>query len=334
MPDKTTDPRVTLRDIAQAADVSVSTASRALSGAAGISDKVRARIQSVAESLNYAGGAQPLNVTIISNLNVMETGAGEFVQGLMRGIEIGARELGVTLTLNLIGHNGPQLRAPDASVAGYLLLSLQDDEIVSELARHGLPIVIVNGRESQMHVDAIAPANKTGGYLATRHLIDLGHRRILTLAYSARPTIRDRLEGHQKAMHEAGLEDDKDLIIELAAMRTDVTYQVIAERLKRPGGLDFTAIQCCNDASAFGAMTAVREAGLRIPEDISIVGFDDIPTASMASPPLTTIRVDCAHIGTTAVRRLVERLRDPSLPASHTEFAVSLIDRASTGLKA
>jgi DNA-binding LacI/PurR family transcriptional regulator len=139
------------------------------------------------------------------------------------------------------------------------------------------------------------------------------------------------MEGHRKAMTEAGLTDDDALVIELAAMRTAVTYQTVDKRLSRPGGADFTAIQCCNDASAFGAMTALREAGYRIPEDISIVGFDDIPTAGMAAPPLTTIRVDCVHIGVTAVRRLVERLRDPDLPASHTEFAVELIKRASTG---
>lgn len=323
--------RVTLRAISEAAGVSISTASRALSGAGGISPAVRARVQSTAERLNYAGAVGVSTITIVSTLNIMESGAGDFVQALMRGIEREARDLGVALTLNLLGPGrGAAIDTEGASV-GYLLLSMQEEPVIESLTARGLPAVIVNGREPLMRLDSVAPANRTGGYLAARHLVDLGHRRILTLAYSPRPTIRDRLAGHRKAMREAGAVDEDDLVVELSAMRTDIAYSVVRDRLARPGGRDFTAIQCCNDASAIGAMTALLEAGVRVPEDVSIIGFDDIPTAAMTSCPLTTIRVDCEDVGASGVRRLMERIRNPDARTTYTEYAVDLVVRDSTG---
>ena len=114
-------------------------------------------------------------------------------------------------------------------------------------------------------------------------------------------------------------------------VRTDVAYAAVKGRLEQPQGRDFTAIQCCNDASAFGAMTAVMEAGLRIPEDVSIVGFDDIPTASMSSCPLSTVWVECEQLGASAVRRLVERMKAPDALTTYTEYAVRLVVRDSSG---
>jgi DNA-binding LacI/PurR family transcriptional regulator len=322
-------PRVTLREISEAAGVSISTASRALSGAGGISPAVRARVQAAAERLNYAG-ASASTITIVSNLNVMETGAGDFVQALMRGIEREARELGIGLSLSLLGPNPTATPESDSGSTGFLLLSMQDEGVIGRLHESGLPGVIVNGREPRMRLDAVAPANRMGGYLGAQHLIELGHRRILMLAYSPRPTIRDRLAGYRKAMREARIEEAEDLVVELSAMRTDVAYVAVKARLERPGGRDFTAIQCCNDVSAFGAMTALLEAGLRIPEDVSLMGFDDIPTAQMTTVPLTTIRVESEDLGASGVRRLVERIRTPGAPTTYTEYAVTLITRDST----
>lgn len=332
-PSRASAAKVTLREIAEEAGVAISTASRALSGAPGISAVVRARVQSAAEQLNYAGASTAsTTLTIVSNLNVMEVGAGDFVQGLMRGIEKECRDQGIVLSLSLLGPGRPAALdgggpAPD----GYLLLSMQDESVIEYLVRRRVPAVIVNGREPTMRLDAVAPANRAGGYLAARHLLDLGHRRILALAYSPRPTIRDRLSGHTEALREAAVAIEDGLLVELAAMRTDVAYAVVKARLERSGGRDFTAIQCCNDASAFGAMTAILEAGLRVPRDISIVGFDDIPTAAMTSCPLSTIRVDCEGLGANSVRRLVDRIRHRDALTTYTEYAVQLVARESTG---
>jgi len=177
----------------------------------------------------------------------------------------------------------------------------------------------------------VAPANRTGGYLGAHHLIELGHRRILSLAFSPRPTIRDRMAGSRRAMQEAGMGAIDDLSIELQAMRTNLAYQAVKERIEAKGGCDFTSILCCNDACAFGAMAALTESGIGVPAHVSVVGFDDIPTAALNSVPLTTIRVEAEDIGARSVNRLIERIRSQDNLATYTETAVKLVVRDSTG---
>jgi LacI family transcriptional regulator len=132
-------------------------------------------------------------------------------------------------------------------------------------------------------------------------------------------------------MQEAGLETIDDLVIDLEAMRSDLAYAAIKKHIEAKGGTDFTAILCCNDSCAFGAMAALTEAGLSVPGDVSIVGFDDIPTAALNSVPLSTIRVESEDIGARSVSRLIERIRSQDKLATYTETAVKLVVRSSTG---
>ena len=325
--------RVTLRDIADAVGVSISTASRALSGAPGISGDVRLRIQSAAARLNYTGttGALPgiSLISVLTDLHLAEADAGEFNQSVHRGIQRRARELGLTLSMTLLSSGAAQIE-PNEDASGYLLLSTQQEDLVQMLYERGIPAVIVNGREPLMRLDAVAPANGTGGYLGACHLIELGHTRILTLAHSQRPTIRDRIRGSQRAMREAGVKADEDLIIELEVLRTNLAYSAVRQRMQNRGGPDFTAIQCFNDACAFGAIAALTEAGLNVPADISVIGFDDISTAALNSVPLTTIRVESEDIGARSLNRLIERIRSQDHLATYTETAVKLVVRDST----
>ncbi len=324
--------RITLREVSEAVGVSVSTASRVLSGAPGISSEVRKRVQDAAQALNYGGGgAVRAQVSIIVDLNVALGGASEFIQAVQRGVERQAREMGVSLTVTLVGPAGlPEtLRHEDSS--GCLLMSMQSEELISELIERDVPAVIVNGRENLMRLDSLAPANRTGGYLAARHLLDLGHRRILMLGHSARPTIRDRILGARRAMREAGIAESDVMVMEMEDMRTDLAYRDLTARMAANDGPDFTAILCCNDATAFGAMAAVADHGLSVPGDISVTGFDDIPTAALNSCPLTTISVDSEDLGARGLRRLMERMRNPAELVTYTETAVHLVTRASTG---
>ena len=324
--------RVTLRDIADAVGVSVSTASRALNGAPGISGEVRARVQSVAERMNYAGVLPGITqISVLTDLHLAEADAGEFIQTVQRGMQRRARELGLNLTLKLLSSSGAARYELDDDASGYLLLSTQVEELVQLLHDRNIPAVIVNGREPLMRLDAIAPANGTGGYLGAHHLIELGHRRILTLTHSKRPTIRDRVNGSRRALREAGIAADEDLFVEIENLRTDIAYKAVKARLLERGKPDFTAIQCFNDACAFGAIAAVVEAGLKVPDDISVVGFDDVSMAALNSVPLTTIRIESEDIGARSVNRLVDRIRGQDKLATYTETAVSLMVRDSTG---
>lgn len=323
--------RVTLRDIADAVGVSVSTASRALNGSPGISVDVRSRIQSAAEKLNYSGALPGVTqLVVLTDLHLAEADTGEFNQAVHRGIQRRARELGIPLTVAIVGPAGFNQADSSGDPSGYLLLSMQREDFVQTLHDRGIPAVIVNGREPLMRLDAVAPANGTGGYLGAHHLIELGHERILTLTHSERPTIRDRLRGSQRAIREAGLHVDEDLVEEIEVLRTDTAYRAVKRRLESRGGADFTAVQCFNDACAFGAIAALSEAGLSVPQDVSIVGFDDISMAALNSVPLTTIRVESEDIGARAVSRLVERIRLQDELATYTETAVRLVVRSST----
>lgn len=328
--------KVTLREIAESAGVSISTASRALSGSPGLSDAVRLKVQATADRLNYVGpSGSALAVTVLTTIDVGAASSPDFQLELFAGIERECRDLGIDLSYRMMGH-GQSLPLSATSDAGerqgYVLLSFQDEELVEGLARQGVPAVIVNGIDPMMRLDAVSAGNRAGGFAATRHLLDLGHIRILTLTHNQRQPVRDRLAGSEEALRTAGLEIDTELVIDLPVMRADSAYSAVRERLApSTANAGFTAIQCCNDASAFGAMTAVAEAGLCVPDDISIIGFDDIPMAAMTTPPLTTIRVPRVEIGAAGLRRLLERMKTPDLIATYTEFAGPLIVRGSTG---
>ena len=328
--------KVTLREIAEMAGVSISTASRALSGAPGLSDAVRLKIQTTADRLNYAGSTSGgTAVTVLSTIDMGTSGSPDFQVELFAGIERECRDLGIALSYGMMGVGQPTPLAERSSSGdrlGYVLLSFHDEELVDRLTRDSIPAVIVNGLDPLMRLDAVSAGNRSGGFAATRHLLELGHVRILHLTHSQRLPVRDRLSGAADAMRAAGMVLDEALIDDLAVMRSDVAYAAVRDRLARPGGLsDFTAIQCCNDASAFGAMTAVTEAGLKVPDNISVIGFDDIPMAAMSSPPLTTVRVPRCDIGAFGLRRLLERIKHPEATATYTEFAGPLVVRGSAG---
>lgn len=300
---------VTVRDIADAAGVSVGTVSRALKNQRGLSDETRRHVRQVAVDLGYdltrlRSGKAPRLVFLIhrhhSNFAV-----NPFFAEVMHGVEEGCRQFGVAPTL-LSARQGDavgkllKLHEPDALlVAGYF-----EDEVLAQLTDLGLPLVLVDGWIPGCA--AVNPDNTGGGYQATRHLLDLGRQRIAYIAGSlAHFSIRERSRGYRRALFEAGVLADPDLEAlappglddaegAAAAMRT------LLRRRVRPD-----AVFAYNDSAALAAMRVCLNAGLRIPEDIAFVGFDDIPAARYGAIPLTTLRVDKQELGRTGVEMLV-----------------------------
>lgn len=300
---------VTIRDIANAAGVSVGTVSRALKNQRGLSDETRRHVRQVAADLGYdlsrlRSGKAPRLVFLIhrhhSNFAV-----NPFFAEVMHGVEEGCRQFGVAPTL-LSARQGDavgkllKLHEPDALlVAGYF-----EDEVLAQLTDLGLPLVLVDGWIPGCA--AVNPDNTGGGYQATRHLLDLGRQRIAYIAGSlAHFSIRERSRGYRRALFEAGVLADPDLEAlappglddaegAAAAMRT------LLRRRVRPD-----AVFAYNDSAALAAMRVCLNAGLRIPEDIAFVGFDDIPAARYGAIPLTTLRVDKQELGRTGVEMLV-----------------------------
>ena len=300
---------VTVRDIANAAGVSVGTVSRALKNQRGLSDETRRHVRQVAADLGYdlsrlRSGKAPRLVFLIhrhhSNFAV-----NPFFAEVMHGVEEGCRQFGVAPTL-LSARQGDavgkllKLHEPDALlVAGYF-----EDEVLVQLTDLGLPLVLVDGWIPGCA--AVNPDNTGGGYQATRHLLDLGRQRIAYIAGSlAHFSIRERSRGYRRALFEAGVLADPDLEAlappglddaegAAAAMRT------LLRRRVRPD-----AVFAYNDSAALAAMRVCLDVGLRIPEDIAFVGFDDIPAARYGAIPLTTLRVDKQELGRTGVEMLV-----------------------------
>ena len=160
-----------------------------------------------------------------------------------------------------------------------------------------------------------------------RYLIDNGHKRILHITQSKRRTIQRRAEAYQTALAEASISYDPQLVFEVE-INAEETYKAMIHRLAHED-IDFTAVFCANDLAAMGFMRAAQEVGLRIPQDVSVIGFDDIAPAAFLSPPLTTIRIETQELATLALHRLIDRAAQPNLTPIRVSLACHLIERRS-----
>ncbi|MBC7260748.1 MAG: substrate-binding domain-containing protein, partial [Chloroflexi bacterium] len=209
----------------------------------------------------------------------------------------------------------------------FIAASSQSEHIML-LTEEQVPVVIADRQMPDAEVDVVLVDNYRGGYLATEYLISLGHHRIgcITGPSDTTPSA-DRVRGYKQALTSAGLPVDEDLIV-----RGDFRYasgisgaQKLLDLEKPP-----TAIFACNDVMAMAAMAAIREKGLSIPDDISIIGFDNIPQASFTSPPLTTVAQPIQDIGRIATDLLIERMSgSASLPSRRVVLDVKLVVRGS-----
>jgi LacI family transcriptional regulator len=202
-----------------------------------------------------------------------------------------------------------------------------DDDELAELIRDGFPIVL-QGDRRDLDVASVDVDNRAASVVAVRHLLALGHRRIacVTNAPLAYTAAAERLAGYRDALSAAGVEPDDALVVEGsfdAASGHAATVRLLA-------GPPFTAVFVASDVVALGAIRAIRQAGLRVPEDVSVVGFDDVALAEHFDPPLTTIRVPARGLGEAAGRVLLARLNGEDV-VTRLLLPTELIVRESTG---
>ena len=190
-----------------------------------------------------------------------------------------------------------------------------------------IPLVMLNVDSPDTTEDTFLPDNYQGACLAMRYLIERGHRRILHLTQLTRRTIQRRTEAYQAVLAEAGIRYDPQLVVEVE-INPEETYRVMKQRLAQ-GDFDYTAVFCANDLSAMGFMRAAQEVGLRIPQDVSVIGFDDNASAAFLSPPLTTIRIETGELAGLALRRLIDRVAEPNLTPIRVSLACALAERQS-----
>jgi DNA-binding LacI/PurR family transcriptional regulator len=329
-------PNVTLRDVARRAGVSYQTVSRVINQHSYVAEETRQRVLATIAELDYHPNkaARSLAARHSQTLGLITFGLDFFGPAQMViNIERAAKLAGYDLVFsNVSATTMKGLRAAVRSIRrwqvdGILLitpmLEMSDDAISS--SNEGIPMVQINGQLGA-HTPSVVVEQRYGTRLITRHLIELGHRRICEISgplnwFDA----IGRHESWQATLREAGL----DVGISIEGDWTSASgYQMTRRLLETAPG--FTALVVENDQMALGALRALHECGLRVPQDVSVVGFDDIPESPFFEPPLTTVRQDFSALGERGIDYLVERIQHPDLPVEQQVIYPELILRAST----
>jgi len=299
--------------------------------------ETRERVESAARELGYhphgparqlAAGAS-LTIGLVLRQSAEQVASDAFLAEVLFGLATAARAGGYRVLVEPLapgdGTYSQLLRSQH--VDGLVVSGPRADDLdLAALVDDGFPIVI-QGSRSDIDAPSVDVDNRAGARGAVEHLIELGHRDIgcITNAPLAYTAAVERLAGYRDALGEAGIAVDERLIIE-GAFDAASGHAAMAALLKQAS---FSAVFVASDVVAIGAIRGLREAGMRVPEHISIVGFDDIPLAEHIDPPLTTVRLPAHSLGESAGQLLVERIADRPVPA-RTLLPTQLVIREST----
>ncbi|NLJ83782.1 MAG: LacI family transcriptional regulator [Halanaerobiaceae bacterium] len=328
--------RVTIKDIAREAGVSVTTVSRVLNNKADVSDKTREKVLKIIDRLNYNPNSIArglvMNKTYTIGLIVPDISNAFFAE-IAKAIEDELREYGYSVIFcNTDNDKDREKESIDLlrskQVDGLIGAFSHDskDEVLA-LGKAGLPIVQIDRLVDDSQIPSVIIDNILSGYEATEYLIKKGHRRIahITGALDTNTGIR-RAEGYRKALQEYGIEIDEELVME-GDFSQESGYLAMKEILER--NKDLTAVFAGNDMMALGAYRAIYAAGLKIPEDISIIGHDDFTLASLVSPALTTMQQPIYKIGKVAASLLIDIIKGKKNKEGLIVVNTSLIERSS-----
>ncbi len=330
--------RATIADVAERSGVSTATVSRVLSGAVPARDATRERVLAAARDLDYrpSGIARALKRSETRTIGLLITDIGNpFFPQIVRAIEDEAHQRGYGVVLcNAADDPDRELAYLDIllerRVDGLIVASARTTRRHADrLASVPMPVVLVNSDVAADGLPGITVAHRHGARMAAEHLLALGHRRLahVTAPSSQAAAARQRLAGVTDALRAAGLNPSSLLVaggdehVDGGARATEL---LLAEHPAPTG------IVCYNDLTAVGALRAIHAAGLRVPHDVSVVGFDDIELAAWTDPPLTTIRQPTDALGRWAVERLTAA-EPPIRAAERVVLEPTLVVRGSTG---
>ncbi len=328
---------VTIRDVAQEADVSATTVSRVFNHTDLVSPETARRVRHVAEQMGYQPNptAKSLSHGRTDAIGViLPAPHGEFFSEVMRGIDEVAQASDFYLLISSSHYSLEEgeaaLRALRGRVDGLLVMTTHvRAQPIHERQAPDVPVVFMNSSMGGSRYDAFDIENRQGAYAAVRHLVERGYERIATITGPPDSyDVRERLAGYRQALEEGGLDTPGAYVV-----HGDFTqasgYTAGGEILQLDPLPD--AVFSCNDYMAIGAMAALQEAGVDVPGDIAIAGFDDIPSARYANPSLTTVRVPVYDLGRQAAERLIHVIQGTEDPGTEDRLlGAELVVRSST----
>jgi len=326
--------RVTIREVARAAGVSVATVSKVLNDRYGVSEATATRVREVIEELGYESSlvARSLRNQRTNVVGVLvadfEPYSAEVLKGVADVIRGTGYELVAYAAAGRVGEHVGWERRHLSRLSGTLIdgAVLVTPTVIDIVA--SVPVVAVDPHTGRADIPTVDADNLHGGYLAGQHLIDLGHRRIGMIM--GRPDLMSaqlRERGFRAAFAEAGLPIDESLFVpgDFDPDLAEKAAHGLLTRAEPP-----TAIFAANDATAWRTVTVARELGLRVPEDLSVIGFDNVLDASNSTPNLTTIEQPIREMGRRAAQLLIERLSGIEHEKSHIRMETRLVLRSST----
>jgi LacI family transcriptional regulator len=334
---------LTLESLAKQIGVSRSTISRVINGSPNVSPEVRKRVQKAIQATGFHPNAAARSLAsqrsymigLVLPRSVSSFFTDPYFPQLTQGIAFACNNNNLSLSLFIVGNKEDEEKiSPRISrrgmLDGILIQSGQeDDKLIDHLTRSSVPSVILGRPFEPAGISYIDVDNVNSALIATRHLINLGYQRIATIAGSNTSTVSiDRLNGYKKALIESGRNIDGSLIVE-GDFSEGSGYSAMKALLPAKPDAVFSA----SDLMAAGAIRAVKEAGLRIPEEVAFVGFDDIPLGVLTDIQLTTIRQPILKFGIKAVELLIDLIENGTKPARSMILDTELIIRDSCGAR-
>ena len=329
----------TIKDVAALAGISFTTVSHVVNGTRPVSDQVRRKVEAAIAELGFvpSGVARSLRVRATGTLGLLLPNASNpYFAELARGIEDHAERNGYSVILcNSDDNIDKQLRylrvLLERRIDGLIVATVASDQaFVEALAVVKVPLMLVDRSLDGVLADRVQVDHELGGYLATRHLLELGHRRIACIAGPVNTqVVQLRVAGYRRALSEAGVEALLVLDCAFTSPGGYAAAQALLTSAQAP-----TAIFAGNDMIALGVLRAAAERGVQVPQQLSLVGFDDIEVSRYLHPALTTVGQHIGQLGEQAAERLLERVREPGLEAEQRLVEPTLMVRESTSAPA
>ncbi len=330
-----------IKDVAELAGVSSSTVSRALANKPHVSSKAKRKVLQAAEDLNYHPYQTAQRLRTQTNSQLIGLMISGVLNSHFNSIIHGVSDLAYSHEMHLLFCNAVgdarreryYIDLMRSERAAGLIVNPQDyrgdGRHFDALRQSGTAVILIDTTVEDYSFDVVVVDNRAGALKAVRHLIDLGHRRIATITGKLMVTTAlQRLEGYKDALRFAGLPIDEELVKD-GRYEEEAAYRATRELLdlhERP-----TALFVANEPMTIGALCALKERGVRVPEDMALISFDETPWSPYVDPPLTTVAQPTYALGREAVRLLIRRLNEPQAPYLTVTLATELVLRELSG---